>query len=200
MSRIKRIEGSSRYYITVDGRVLCSRPVKNQFGETGWKRFWKALRVQNSGYTITDIMIDSRQRTKTIHRLVALAFVNNPENKSDVNHKDGKKGNNNVSNLEWMTKSENSKHSYETGLHIISDEAKERIRKIGSAPTSEKSKKLLSLGRVGITIDKAIEIRSHYREGRDSIKQTAKKFSVSISTTQRCIHNTFKCWDLDKKE
>lgn len=50
------------------------------------------------------------------HRLVALAFLENTRNVSDVNHIDGNKANNNLENLEWVNRSENNKHAYEIGL------------------------------------------------------------------------------------
>lgn len=59
-----------------------------------------------------------------IHRLVASAFIENPLNKSDVNHIDGNKANNNIFNLEWSTRSENQKHAFSIGLNKISEQHK----------------------------------------------------------------------------
>jgi hypothetical protein len=74
-------------------------------------------RVNNCGYT--DIRLSSAGKTKTtfLHILLAKAFIPNPENKPEVNHKDGNKANNALSNLEWVTHSENMFHANKIGLY-----------------------------------------------------------------------------------
>ena len=62
------------------------------------------------GYLTTGLSKNSNGKTLPVHRLVALAFIDNPENKLQVNHKDKNRSNNNVSNLEWSTASENNIH------------------------------------------------------------------------------------------
>ena len=62
------------------------------------------------GYMFTGLSANSEGKTFPIHRLVALAFIENPENKPQVNHKDKNRSNNNVSNLEWSTALENNLH------------------------------------------------------------------------------------------
>lgn len=83
----------------------------------------KILSPQDRGYlTITLHNVSNTRGNKgyrkqyKIHRLVARYFIDNPENKPYVNHKDGNKHNNHVDNLEWVTESENTIHAYKTGL------------------------------------------------------------------------------------
>lgn len=56
--------------------------------------------------------------SKTIHRLVAMHFLPNPNNLPEVNHKDGNKSNNRASNLEWCTRQYNIRHAHDTGLKV----------------------------------------------------------------------------------
>jgi len=72
--------------------------------------------LYNTGYFRVGLTKNGKQIKFYIHRLVAIAFIPNPENKPEVNHKDGDKTNNNYWNLEWSTISENSIHAYNLGL------------------------------------------------------------------------------------
>lgn len=68
------------------------------------------------GYIRTNIWINGIRRNFKIHRMIAIHFIPNPENKPQVNHKDGNKANNSISNLEWCTAGENQRHAIKTGL------------------------------------------------------------------------------------
>lgn len=67
-------------------------------------------------YEQVDLYKDGKRTVKKVHVLVAEAFVPNPDNKPEVNHKDGNKHNNRADNLEWVTHKENCRHAWENGL------------------------------------------------------------------------------------
>lgn len=73
--------------------------------------------INNRGYRT--VHIKHSDKPEFVHRLVAETFIPNddPSRKKDVNHKDGNKLNNHVSNLEWVSRSDNVKHAYANGLN-----------------------------------------------------------------------------------
>ncbi len=69
--------------------------------------------LDRCGY-LNNILVKDKIKTKyKNHRLIAIAFIPNCKNKPCINHKDGNKQNNNIDNLEWVTYSENERHSYD---------------------------------------------------------------------------------------
>lgn len=74
--------------------------------------------MTTTGYLKAKIRIDGIKKDYKIHRLVALAFIEPIQGKEFVNHIDGNKTNNEVSNLEWCTRSENMIHAHRTGLIV----------------------------------------------------------------------------------
>lgn len=98
----KEIESDKNYMISNKGSVYSKRTGKILSGEVTKKGYIRVALTNHKRYLV--------------HVLVAKAFLPNPENKPQVNHIDGNKSNNNVSNLEWNTQSENMKHAYKTGL------------------------------------------------------------------------------------
>lgn len=80
------------------------------------------------GYLILGLMCEGVRKTFAVHKLVALCFVDNPENLPEVNHKDGDKLNNHFSNLEWCTRGSNIQHAFETELRSASGESNARCK------------------------------------------------------------------------
>ena len=75
------------------------------------------FRSDDTRYVCFGLWRNGKCKQKGLHRIVAEAFIPNPENKPFVNHKDGNKRNNCVSNLEWVTAAENNDHAVRTGLN-----------------------------------------------------------------------------------
>lgn len=79
----------------------------------------KNTQLDKDGYEHLSLWHNSKAKRMSVHRIVAQAFIPNPENKPVVNHIDGNKTNNIVNNLEWCTRSENDIHAYKLGLRKV---------------------------------------------------------------------------------
>lgn len=73
-------------------------------------------KIDRYGYKIVTLSNNDIRKCIPVHRLVAMAFIPNLDGKTEINHKDGDKTNNNVENLEWATPKENQTHKWKTGL------------------------------------------------------------------------------------
>ncbi|EQB35036.1 hypothetical protein M948_18200 [Virgibacillus sp. CM-4] len=105
METWKPIEGHS-YEISNHGRVR-NRNTR------------KVIRVDVTDHSYARVKLNNSRHK--VHRLVGLYFISNPDNKKEINHKDGNKINNHVDNLEWVNGEENIKHAINEGLIITTD-------------------------------------------------------------------------------
>ncbi len=155
------VEGSNGEYLVSEfGDV---RSLKNH-GDRLLKK-----RISPDGYVWYILQINGKPKTMRANRLVARAFIPNPENKPTVNHKDGDKKNNHVSNLEWATRNEQMAHAYK--FHL-----KKPMQGV--------------LQKKHVLTEKDVkEIRHSYRAHSKETGMIAlsKKYGVSISTINKCV-------------
>ena len=124
-------------------------------------------KTSKSGYKVVHLRHEDLEKHPSIHRLVAEAFIPNIENKATVNHIDGNKENNNVSNLEWSTHSEQMEHAFKINLIEVRGE-----------PKFSKQMKL--------------EVLDYYNNNNISISQLASKFGMSERTAGRIVNQGVK--------
>ena len=89
------------------------------------------------GYKNVCLIKRGVKKSFKVHRLIAINFIPNPENKPCVNHIDGNKINNSISNLEWCTHKENSRHAWDNGLVFHSNAARMNTSKRMKLMTGE---------------------------------------------------------------
>ena len=124
---MKPIPNYPNYSVTEDGKVWSN--LTNKFLKAG---------LGKVGYYVVALRKDNNQKTFNVHRLVAELFLNNFDNKPFVNHINGNKLDNGITNLEWCTAKENNLHAHKMGLNYISESnrieasrtAKEKFSKI----------------------------------------------------------------------
>lgn len=132
----------------------------------------KQILNKNNGYMQVHLCKNGKPYTRKVHRLVAETFIPNPDCLPQVNHKDGNKLNNNVTNLEWCTQSYNIKHSIATGLLDNS---------IGSRANAEKHGKSVICIQNGCIIAKYI-----------NISEASKQTGISRANISSCCNGKRK--------
>lgn len=155
--KIKRFEGF--YEVSNLGRVR-SLPRKHSPGLNILKPLY-----HSGGYSVIDLRKPHEKKKHFLaHRLVAIAFIPNPQSKPDVNHKDSNRKNNKVDNLEWATRKENLHHA-----HL-------KDRMVWNKKTRT------------ISEEQVREIKNRYKAGEKQNKM-AKEFKVSRSWICIIINN-----------
>lgn len=152
----KLIANTNSYYITEDG--VCFNGNSGKLMATCLEEHYLSVSIIYSG---------NIRKRKTIHRLVAEAWVDNPFNKPQVNHIDGVKTNNHYSNLEWVTPYENHLHAVKTGLLVLRHGENANFAKISN--------------------DLSIEIRRLFNKEGYSVNQLSKLFNVHPNTIRKVV-------------
>ena len=170
-------EFSEIYEVSNYGRVRSkARAVRQKNGgvqiKKGQQMVRQRLRGVNGGYLQVPLSNNGYRKHMAVHRLVALAFLQNPEDKPEVNHKDRNRANPRLSNLEWVTRAENLKHARLLGwrvptkfgeqhhLSTISDNQRRDIIRRSAFETQGAIAASLNLNQS--TISKIISKRSRY--------------------------------------
>lgn len=172
--RWKIIEEFPKYLISNKGRIKTINTLED-----------KKVFTKEDGYVATGLTKNKKEHYKYVHRLVAEAFVPNPNNKGQVNHKNGIKNDNSVENLEWVTPSENIRHAIETGLLKYKKKEEEiKNRKFVQGEKVHNSK---------ATVEQVIEIRVLYETGEYKQSELAKRFDLNYNMIYNIVNrNTYK--------
>ena len=101
------------YEISSLGNVRRKANAKYKYKRGGYVKPY----INNKGYLCINLWNEGKCYKRQVHRLIAQAFIPNPNQLNEINHIDGNPKNNSINNLEWCTHQYNMKHSWDTGLH-----------------------------------------------------------------------------------
>lgn len=139
--RWRWIDGYEGLYMVSDqGRVM-GTPKRTHYGHV------LALVKKRTGYVRVCLTKDGKKRYFAVHRLVASAFVGNPEHKPEVNHLNGIRFDNRAENLEWVTRSENEKHAFRVLGKAPNAPWRNSQRKFARAFTDDQARAIRNDGR-----------------------------------------------------
>lgn len=128
----KQLTDYTKYEVSNTGKlrnILTQKIIKPIIGGFGYVQY---------GFRNTP---GENPHTRLVHRYIAIAFIPNPDNLPQVNHKDGVKSNNHIDNLEWVNASRNKLHAYEIGLcEKARESSRKTINKINKGEASNMSK------------------------------------------------------------
>lgn len=150
--------------------------VWTNYRKNGVERILKPIK-NKGGYLIVNLYKYGKKKQFLIHRLVAQAFIVNHQNKPFVNHIDGNRQNNLLSNIEWCTQKENVTHA----IHVLHKWSQSEKQSEAARATGIKNRKL--------NFETAELIRSEYKAGGTSSIKLSKKYKISKPCILRIINN-----------
>lgn len=137
------------------------------------------------GYWNVGLMIDGKQKHFSVHRLVATAFVPNPEGKPQVNHINGIKTDNRVENLEWTTVAENTQHAYDNNLaksgedNYLAKLTNVQAQYVRENPNNLTGRELAKKFAVDETVISLIQRGKAYKHAGGSIREGRKRSTLT---------------------